>query len=112
MPTAFGLPGCAQRLDDQCAQGGFYEQALCDGNTWSSSSFECIGVQCGNMNCKPGQICVEKTFGFSIEYSCEDDPCGTQPLSCACAEQLCGGDPLVCTNAQDSTLYCDCLVCL
>jgi hypothetical protein len=42
--------------------------------------------------CKPDEVCVVVTddyWGYD-GFSCEPNPCGSQPTTCACAGSVCG----------------------
>jgi hypothetical protein len=61
--------------------------------------------------CMPRQICVQRSSGIGIQYTCADNPCGTdKPLSCMCAASLCPAGN-VC-GVSGSTLSCSCPQCV
>jgi hypothetical protein len=89
-----------------CCGGG----AICEGGQWSLSlplcGLVCVACPENGSGCAPEAVCVERPSGDSSApptYSCEPDPCGSEPLSCACAASLCSGP---CTSAGSSMVVC------
>jgi len=70
------------------------------------------GVPCFTTTCASGQVCVYGTVipnmgNAYTTYTCGDNPCGADPLSCSCARALCVGPGAAsCTGVSGTTLMC------
>jgi hypothetical protein len=99
---------------DRCDGGDGVAVASCNGQTkrWQVLVGACESpCRAQGMSCDPDEICVRRSGGAGFNYSCEDNPCGSNPVTCQCAAPACGGDPWVCSSANDQLVTCSCLTC-
>jgi hypothetical protein len=99
---------------DRCNGDAFYTARCNAGGNWVVTSTPCR-FACGDegLECDRDELCVKTDQTLGPTFSCEKNPCGTQPVSCACADSLCL-QPAVCspngTGGRD--VACACLICV
>jgi len=85
--------------------------ATCDAGRWTVSSTSCpqrCGYTDASAPCAAGQVCVIPG-ALGPQPTCQDNPCGSAPLSCECAGSLC--DVGYCDSAVNDFVYCVCPNC-
>lgn len=86
--------------------------ATCTDGKWELLETPCADpIPCGDVTCEAGQVCLENGGGVGLFYSCQEDPCAGQALSCECAASLCGGSPDECGISGPSQVSCICPDC-
>jgi hypothetical protein len=96
---------------DSCASTSTRQTATCDGGRWTVSSTSCAepcGFTNASLPCATGQVCVIPG-ALGPQPTCQDNPCGSAPLSCQCAGSLC--DVGYCESAVNDFVYCVCPNC-
>jgi hypothetical protein len=82
---------------EDCAGAG-RSLATCVASAWQVESAACSSFTCkapnteaGRLTCAAGQVCVITTStSFNVTPACENQTCGTRPMSTSCIEGLTG----------------------
>jgi hypothetical protein len=99
---------------DRCDGGDGVAVASCNAQTdrWQVLIGPCENpCRAQGDPCDSDEICVRRSGGAGFTYSCEDNPCGPDPVTCQCAAPACGGNPWVCSSASDQLVICSCFTC-
>ncbi len=97
---------------DQCPEDGALTTATCTGGAWSLQSAMCTAsASCGETQCTPGFVCLNRASGIAITATCIEDPCGSSPLACSCAADVCPTSQGNTCAVMGDALYCACTIC-